>query len=488
MEWFSKNKYGLTVTAMFVLSVVFRFLSASQSVHPNGWDGYYYVMQVHSWLTYGHLQSPDFSLIYPFLAAIAFITQDFILSYHIGAALISGLLIISVCYALQQRNVPLEWIALLAAYLVFSPLITYFVLQFPKNALGLVLFVFFTSSLANLKPPLKLSQLSLPCVLFFATVLTHRMTGAFAIIATVVYSARFMSWKLIVVGLVCVIALGFLPGVIHISDLTRFEGQLTSQPQWAPLSFSNIFPRSMDIFFHADIYLIDALAVACLLLLIVNRRNASKETWLWFAVSIISLFPFFRFAPGDPGHRFFMIAPTALLLLLGSLVKFGQRTRWWPMVACLALILISGRSYQSYRTWSFDAPNHLYLPVVDHLSKQFDPEEYGLVIAHKSLAEIIIFRTEFDALNWLPPDNMRSQDVLRLTKGLRRANFRSYLDTVDLHLIKRMPSGYIAVREDVWQKFVQNASKANDKALMKAIYSNFNPMDKRPYFISKGRR
>jgi len=62
-------------------------------------------MQVHSWLTYGYLQSADFSLIYPFFAAVTLIVTDFILGFKIGVALLGGLLVASVYFSLVRRDV-----------------------------------------------------------------------------------------------------------------------------------------------------------------------------------------------------------------------------------------------------------------------------------------------------------------------------------------------------------------------------------------------
>src|ERR1041385_5154183 len=136
MEWFSKNKYWLAGGGFFILSFVLRFLSVDQTIHPTGWDGYYYVMQVHSWMTYGHMQSPDYSLIYPFFVIITFFTGDPVIGFKIGTALIAGLLAMSVFYYLKRRDVALVVICAACGYIIFSPLVTYFILQFPKNALG----------------------------------------------------------------------------------------------------------------------------------------------------------------------------------------------------------------------------------------------------------------------------------------------------------------------------------------------------------------
>lgn len=213
MEWFLKNKHWIAAAIFFAMSVALRFISASQTAHPTGWDGYYYVMQVHSWLTFGHLQSPDYSLIYPYFAAISFIVRDYILAYQIGVAILSGLLIAAVFYSLKKRGVELGWICIVCSYLLFSPLTTYFILQFPKNTLGLVFLVLFVPS-----SPRHL-------VFLVLTLLTHRMTGGFALLIAAIYAIRNIPLKWILAGGVVVVLISFLPGILHISDIARFEDQ-----------------------------------------------------------------------------------------------------------------------------------------------------------------------------------------------------------------------------------------------------------------------
>lgn len=484
MEWFSKNRTWLAALGFFILSATLRFLSANQSQHPSGWDGYYYVMQVHSWITFGYMQSPDFSLIYPFLAAITLITGEPILAFKIGVALIAGLLTTSVFYCIIRQRA--SWLMAIVAcsYISFSPLVTYFVLQFPKNALGLAFFLLFVGSLKDLR----IKSISLPAILFIATVLTHRMTGAFALLAIGLYAFKYIPWKWIIVAAVAVMTLSLLPGVIHFSDLERLDGQVDAMPHWAPLAFTGIFPKSLDLAFKADLVLNSAMSIAALALIIVKRKEAALNTWLWFIVVVIALFPFFAFEPGGLGHRFFMIAPAAIVVLLAQPIVMNKR---WQSIASGALavlfIVFSVFSYRSYKPWAFDAPNNAYSTIVDRLEERYEPGDYPLVIAHKGLAEIIIFKTNFDALNWLPPEEIPPNHVLRLTYRVLDSDFKKYLANDDYLRIRTIARGYFVVPEDAWQKFLTEVKKDNNQEIMRRIIRGNNPMEHRPYFINKGR-
>ncbi len=360
---------------------------------------------------------------------------------------------------------------LACAYLVFSPLVTYFLLQFPKNVLGLVFLIFFIHFT---------NKRWLAVISFIAAVLTHRMIGGFALIVIVMYLFRSVSWKWIVGGVVLVILIGFLPGVLHVSDLERLSNQFTFIPHWAPFSFYAIYPQSLPPLFIADLALVSLVIPIAFYLLIKNRRELSFETWVWAVIAVISIFPFFEFSPGDLGHRFFLIAPIAFIMI----VQFKNKLFW---AAVFVFLVLSIFSYKSYKPQFLDPPNKAYSSIVDRLGQQYDPHNYPLVIAHQSLAEIIIFKTEFDALNWLPPDDMQPQHVLRIINGIEYSYFRKYLEEADYRQIRSISSGYFVAPEDVWQKFVQAASKDNERELMNTIYSDFNPMRKRPYFINKGK-
>ena len=100
---------------------------------------------------------------------------------------------------------------------------------------------------------------------------------------------------------------------------------------------------------------------------------------------------------------------------------------------------------------------------------------------------MIIFKTDFDALNWLPPKDMPAKHVLRLINGVYYPYFRKYLDEPDHKQVRAVSRDYFVAPEDVWQRFVSNARKDNNKEVMADIFNGRNPMDERPYFLNKGK-
>jgi hypothetical protein len=465
MEWFSKNKFWLTGAGFFMGSAIIRFLAADQTPHPTGWDGYYYVMQVHSWLAFGYLQSPDFSFIYPYFATITYISGDPILGFKIGVAVISGLLVVAVFLSLVRRGVAFALVCLICCYLISSPLTTYFVLQFPKNALGLTFLTLFITYL---------DKKAIATIFFIAAIVTHRMTGGLAIVVFILYVVRLIPWKWTAGMLVALVLLSLLPGIIHISDLMRFEGQFVLTPHWVPFSFSEHFSNTLGLFFNTELVLVSVFIIYA----IIKWRLIFSSPWL--PIAIISIFPFFG---SDLGYRFFLIAPIAFILMM-------TYHRGYPLInwsATVLLITISFYSWKSYKT-AFDPPNDSYVTVTEVLSSRYKTSDYPLVIAHKSLAEIIIFKTDFDALNWLPPEDMPPQHVLRLINQVKYSDFRKHLDSDDLQKVRHVAGRYAALPEDVWQRFVDKATKSKDRLAIRRIYSGYNPMEQRPYFINKGKR
>lgn len=474
-DWFSKNSIWITGAFLTIASGIIHFFAVDQTRHPTGFDGYYYVMQVHSYLTYGHLQSLDSSLIYPFLIFISGFAGDAITGFKVGVTILSMALVGSVFWSLWKRQVPLMTIALLCAWLLFSPTLTFFLNQFPKNALGLVFLILFVSFL---------DRKGVAAIFLIATLLSHRMTGAMAIVIYGCTMLKGVSWKWIVTGAIVVAGVSLLPGILHVSDLKRLDGQFSITPQWAPYSFFQTYCSSMDVWWIADLIILTLLFPIIIVLAYIRRKSRSFEDLIWIAAVSCSMFPFLLFDAGTIGFRVFLIVPVAIVLALPSLVKVPQMP---GAVAFAAILGLSFLSWRSYNPALLDPPNAWYEGIASELQPKYSPKQYSLVIVHKSLAELIIFRTEFDALNWLPPENIPPSRVLRIVNGIDYFSLKHYLEPADLATVKGLKRGYLATPEDVWQRFVGAVRESGDKNLLQRIYASRNPMEKRPYFLEKGK-
>ena len=114
-----------------------------------------------------------------------------------------------------------------------------------------------------------------------------------------------------------------------------------------------------------------------------------------------------------------------------------------------------------------------------------DPGKHPLIIAHKSLAEVIIYKTEFDALNWAPPKNIDQSKILRVAHNIEKHQFRKYLSESQIQEVKPLIINYKLIQEDVWQNFLDSINTNNDTTLINAIKQNNNPMVVKPYYLQK---
>ncbi|MDF1549509.1 MAG: hypothetical protein P1P88_16910, partial [Bacteroidales bacterium] len=85
----SVYKY-LTVFLLFLISFVIRLIALQQTPFANGWDGYYYIMQMYTFIEKGAMRAPDYSIIYPFYIALSYIIGNHLLAFKVGSALLAG--------------------------------------------------------------------------------------------------------------------------------------------------------------------------------------------------------------------------------------------------------------------------------------------------------------------------------------------------------------------------------------------------------------
>lgn len=478
-SYWEDKKHLIPPIILGLASFIIRYVALNQTPYPNGWDGYYYVMQAHSWLTYGYLQSIDYSLIYPYFIMISYLIGDYELAFKVGASLIAGILTMIPFYLFKNDREGVLKAILFSAYLVFSPTLTYFISQFPKNALGLIFFILLLKTIDSKK----WWQAIIFALLSF---LTHRMTGGLSMLTLLLVGIHRVHWQWIVTGLVLMFALSFLPGILHISDLQRFEGELSIIPQFALFSFYRMF-ENMSAWWIAELILV---TVGILFILSAYIRSRPTRTLVPVTRSvlpvilIITLFPFFQFTDGSIGFRFFLIAPMIAMLLCIVNLKIKD----FPLILSSILFFVAGIfSYTAYDPAKYDPPNKWYEIIVNRLSETYEADAFPLVIVHKSLAEMIIYKTEFDALNWSPPSGMNTNEILRIVHNLEYFHFTRYLDEDEMMEVTKLMPHYYLTTEANWESLISRAAKANDTNLQFLIRKGKNPIKSRPVYLKKGK-
>ena len=147
-RYLASNKWLLpTVTAAVI--ILYWFYQVFKSPVADGFDGYYYVMQIDQLIKTGTMHSKDFSLIYlPIFFLSRFTTPLF--SYNTTVSLIGIFFTFAAYNLIKKKNDPYSGLFVII-FILTSPSVLYFLLQFPKNMLGCALFLFLVSSHRNKK-------------------------------------------------------------------------------------------------------------------------------------------------------------------------------------------------------------------------------------------------------------------------------------------------------------------------------------------------
>ncbi|MFQ3214921.1 MAG: hypothetical protein ACI9C9_002467, partial [Marivirga sp.] len=359
--------------------------------------------------------------------------------------------------------------------------VLFYVSQFPKNLLGII----FLSWLLYFIYKKQLGKMIMMTILCF---LTHRLSAGLAIMAMAVYFIHYINWKWLLIGLIGMIALTFSPGLLHISDLARFEGAFTNDWQFVPLEFLQSGITGGHLLWSIEVWLIVAILLIYLIM-IGHNLIKKKELGLTKVLSVIFIFvvlmPFFKFSIGSMGYRFFLLVFFGYPLLLVFLLKNipNQLVR----AVGLGLILLSPISIQAYNPAIHNAPNRLYFMIADKIQEHYDEHRYPLIIAHKSLAEVIIYHTDFDALNYAPEIEDNKDSIARVVHGIPQRYLKKYDEEIQNSNYLRINHQYAVISESAWEQLLRKANALQDQQLLDLIESGNNPMQIRPEFIKKGK-
>ena len=126
---------------LFTSSFILRFYIYNKSPFANGWDSYFYIVQIKSYLEEGAMHSSRSSIFYPLLLFFKFLIVDYESTYKITSAFIVACFSLAffrtAWYLSKKSNVAY----IMGAYTLLSFQLTYFGAQYPKNLLGVVLFL-----------------------------------------------------------------------------------------------------------------------------------------------------------------------------------------------------------------------------------------------------------------------------------------------------------------------------------------------------------
>jgi len=206
--WFLKP--SLLISFLFILSFFLHLLLLLKTPFATGWDGYYYLIQVKSFLLEGQMHSPDAALFYPLLIFFTRLFSDALFALKFLSALIAAFFIPAAYYTAKgflpasdsQRNNRFSPAILTACFFLFSPALFYLAAHFPKNLLGFLFLFLFVGGLARFHSDyfsgsfhLKKLLLSLliPFLCLIAAFLSHRLSAALAFVFSGLYLLFFLA-------------------------------------------------------------------------------------------------------------------------------------------------------------------------------------------------------------------------------------------------------------------------------------------------------
>ena len=108
-----------------------------------------------------------------------------------------------------------------------------------------------------------------------------------------------------------------------------------------------------------------------------------------------------------------------------------------------------------------------------------------LIIAPKSLAEMIIFKTDFDALNWNPPTDIDEKYIKRIVANIPYYYFRKYQDEFDNKNLISLDYSFYLIDEEDWQNLIDKAYEKEDKEFLELVSKAGNPVKPKPNYLKK---
>ena len=438
-----------------------RWHAYRQTPYANGWDAYFYLVQVKSWIGEGRMHSPDASLIYPFFRLLYWLTGDYVHMYQLGAALLAGMVTAAVvlvgwgCGRPQgspQRTT--TWSVLPGAISLASPHLTYFCAQYPKNALGWVFFLLLYAALQR-QFTHKVVRMCVLAGLLALNYVGHRLTfglGVLLVLGVVFFeSPRRVSWTMLAwLALAGGLVFGLgaiLPGLLHITDWGRLGHLWPDTVQFSPVSFVQTF--GIERLTTAWCMEMGLSLTAWLALMFRFKHLSSAEKTLW-GMGLLLLWPFQSWSLTSMAYRFYLLF--VLFLPLFAWI-YAPKKIHWTWVPSLLLVLISPWTHQGYDPKKHDPQYPVYEQVSKKAVAYFSENNIrpALIIAHNALAEFITFSYNVDAMPWLPEYPIDADKLWRIAVPGQRL----LPDSVHAFVLNGQ---YVLLREVDWQKWLRQCT------------------------------
>lgn len=485
------------------------------------------------------MHSPEASLIYPYLRLFYWISGDYVLAYKAGAAALCGCWVWVLWWicCLFRSSGSLQpsgrfisaWrelapgSAVLSAWSLFSPHLTYFAAQYPKNLMGAVLLLAFIGSLRRSGRGGGLQAAILPGILLIANYFGHRMTFALALLylaiwfvfrfrkalATKIFSRRNLLFAGILTGLLLAAGLIY-PGLFHFADFGRLKGAFAWPPQFAPYSFVTRFGiERISAWWLAEVGLVTGFWLAALFYSIWGLMKHPPHSPIspphslippppspipnpsslipFLALCTLLLFPFLEWTFTGIAWRLFLV----FILFTPLLVIDFQIDKWRRsgLVFAAVLLFCSLVSWKSYDPEVHDPDYTMYKAITERVVHILPAQHVDLVIAHNALAEFYTFTTGTDAMPWLPEYAVDSSRLWRIATGVELQTLKYYAGTGRGEgSIVLLGYRYFLLPEYLWQRARRKAMEEKDEEFLAEMCEWRNPCQMRPGWLLRRKR
>ena len=205
--------------------------------------------------------------------------------------------------------------------------------------------------------------------------------------------------------------------------------------------------------------------------------------WRFVLILLLLVLPIWSFYPGSMGYRLFLsflilaIPATAILLEKLPTMVLWALTGFFVVGAAL--------SWQFYHPQQYDAPFKYYEELTQQIDELPDLKGAELIIAHKGLAEMIVYRTQYSALHWPPDYPIDPRRVWRVTTMLTAQDLQQYLQDGEQQFVA-LQQRHMLIREREWQLFYERVQAAGDEVILDRIKTGLNPVGPPPLFSPEG--
>lgn len=459
-----------------VTSFFLHLTLLQESPFANGWDGYFYLVQLKSLVETGEMHSRDYSPVYLLLRGFYAICGDYVLAYKLLSAGLAASFTFLVGWIAQRFSQNIWVVLILVLWSLSSSSLGFFMANFPKNLLGLNFLLLCMGF--SLQPGQWPRFLGLGGALW-----SHRMTAGLGLLFLL---GEQLTWKRLgyafAAGLGLVLVALAVPGLLNLSDFQRFEGAF-DWPGWPHLRFANLLGRENIPMTWKTELLLGSLGLLLLGLAWVRRPFAFNQQLKWMRgltfLALVLFCPFFKMDLTGIGYRFFLAGMLLSPLFFLPYLSQIKKVFFWGLLGLL--IFANGLRFQTFSLKAFD-PDYGYFQMI---GGQIPADEVPieLIIGHKSMAELITFERGIDVLPWQPEYEVDSLKLWRISADIFASDFRAYLSAEEWKTVYRISADYHFLREDLWQRFRGRVERNGDEELLERIVSWRNPYRMRPAFV-----